>query len=297
MKGIAHFTSQKALNNIKIAASFTQSEESAARSLRSVFGAVHRRQNETSQRSKMYVQDLKYITTSSLNERSNISQNSIMTHSSPKCRSFSSDGDKGILDTSVSVSESNLKNSKFSADESTPSIPVVPRSKKISSIIRDGVVLLNQTAATIQNNSQTTKSLFTSPEEKSEPNPKQLAEEHRIFETAQKCLEDLCTKDPTFPLMAGEEPILLLGVRVTPSFTHADLFWSLPYGVLSTKELNERQREFLNEKMSERVNGAPGRMLLHRINSALSSYYPPKIRFKEAPPLLVHQMLYDLGED
>jgi hypothetical protein len=177
------------------------------------------------------------------------------------------------------------------------SILVAPRSKKLASIIRDGAILLNQTSTSIQSNKRTSKSLFTSSEEKFEPDAKQLAEEHRIFTTAHKCLEDLCTKDPTFPLMAGDEPILLLGVRVNKSFTHADLFWSLPYIVLSTDTLNDRQREFLNEKMSERVRGEPGRILLQRINAVLSSYYPPKIRFKEAPPFLVEQVLYDLEEE
>ena len=247
-------------------------------------------QNAPFRMNKIYLQDLQRITTSSLRQGSELWLLKAKARSWPEYRSFNTGGDKGM------VHESDF----LSTDEDTalsPSIPVVPRSKKLSSIIRDGVVILNQTASTIQSNAQTTKSLFTSPEEKSEPNPKQLAEEHRIFETAQKCLEDLCTRDPTFPLMAGEEPILLLGVHVKPSFTHADLYWSLPFGVLSTKELNDKQREFLKVKMSERVDGAPGRMLLRQINSVLSNYYPPKIRLKEAPPLLVHQLLHDLGKN
>ena len=95
--------------------------------------------------------------------------------------------------------------------------------------------------------------------------------------------------------MAGDEPILLLGVRVNSSFTHADLYWSLPYTVLSTKELNDSQLDFLKNKMRERVNGEAGRTLLHRMNCALSNYYPPKIRFKEAPPVLLYRVLHDLG--
>lgn len=173
----------------------------------------------------------------------------------------------------------------------------VLRNKKLGAIIREGVVILNQTATFIQNNVQTTKSVFSSPDEGSKPDAKQLAEEHRIFSTAQKCLEDLCTRDASFPLMAGGEPIMLLGVSVKPSFSHADLFWALPYVVLSSPELNEKQRDFLKEKMEERIQGAPGRILMQRINAVLSSYYPPKIRFKAAPPLLVHQVMYDLDHD
>jgi hypothetical protein len=180
---------------------------------------------------------------------------------------------------------------------SAPHRFTVLRNKKLADIIREGVVALNQTAAFIQNNVQTTKSVFSPPEEDSKPDVKQLAEEHRIFATSQNCLEDMCRKDPSFPLIAGGEPIMLLGVRVKPSFSHADLYWSLPYVVLSSPELNEKQREFLKGKMEERVQGAPGRMLLRNINAVLSSYYPPKIRFKEAPPLLVYQVMQDLEED
>jgi hypothetical protein len=196
------------------------------------------------------------------------------------------------------ISDRSAKSSIRIDANSSPSIQSIPtRSKKLASIIRDGAVLLNQTSSTIQNNTETNKSIFSVPEVHSEPDARQLAEEHRIFVTAQKCLDDLCTKDPSFPLMAGDEPILILGVRVKPSFTHADLYWSLPYCVLTAKELNERQREFLTEKMTERLNGAPGGMLLQRINTVLSSYYPPKIRYKVAPPLLVHQLIYDFEEE
>ena len=210
----------------------------------------------------------------------------------PRCNCFSTSSDN------FTGPDSDNKESRLSVDDSdtsATSIPIVPRSSRLSSIIRDGVTLLNQSAATIQSNTQTKKSLFTSPEEKLESNPKLLAEEHRIFETAKNCLEDLCTKDSSFPLMAGDEPILLLGVRVNSSFTHADLYWSLPYTVLSTKELNDSQLDFLKNKMRERVNGEAGRTLLHRMNCALSNYYPPKIRFKEAPPVLLYRVLHDLG--
>jgi hypothetical protein len=171
-----------------------------------------------------------------------------------------------------------------------------PRNKKLADIIREGVVALNQIATYIQNNVQTTKSVFSPPEEDSQPRAKQIAEEHRIFSTAQSCLEAMCRKDASFPLMAGGESIMLLGVRVKPSFSHADLYWSLPYVVLSSPELNEKQREFLKGKMEERVQGAPGRMLIRNINAVLSSYYPPKIRFKEAPPLLVYQVMKELED-
>lgn len=172
-----------------------------------------------------------------------------------------------------------------------------PRNKKLAAVIREGIACLNQSAAAIQNNAHTAKSIFTRPEEDIGPDARQLSEEHRIFMTAQECLEDMCTRDTSFPLMAADDPILLLGVKVKPSYSHADIYWSLPYRVLAAPELNEAQKEFLRNKMEERLLGAPGRMLIRRVNAVLSSYYPPKLRFKAAPPLLIHQVLYDLEED
>lgn len=178
----------------------------------------------------------------------------------------------------------------------TSMTPAPPRNKKLAAVIREGIACLNQSAAAIQNNAHTAKAIFSAAEDHQAPDARQLSEEHRIFMTAQECLEDLCTRDPSFPLMAADEPILLLGVKVKPSYSHADIYWSLPYRVLSTPELNDREREILNDKMNERLLGAPGRMLIRRVNAVLSSYYPPKLRFKAAPPLLIHQVMYDLEE-
>jgi hypothetical protein len=181
----------------------------------------------------------------------------------------------------------------------TATEPAPPaRNKKLAAVIREGIVCLNQSAAAIQNNAHTAKSIFVLPSDVQRgPDARQLSEEHRIFMTAQECLEDLCTRDPSFPLMAADEPVLLLGVQVKPSYSHADIYWALPYRVLAAPELNEKQKDFLRDKMEERLQGAPGKILIRRINAVLSSYYPPKLRFKAAPPLLIHQVLYDLEED
>lgn len=208
-----------------------------------------------------------------------------------------------VLSTHISTRRS-LFSSNVTDDTSTNCIgdsrntkPAALRNKKLAGVIREGIANLNQSAAAILNNTHTAKSIFTSPEEIHGPDARQLSEEHRIFTIAQECLEDMCTKNPSFGLMAGEEPILLLGIKVKPSYSHADIYWSLPYRLLTSPQLNEQQKEFLKEKMDERLQGASGRALRCRINAVLSSYYPPKIRFKAAPPLLVHQVVHDLDEE
>jgi hypothetical protein len=201
-----------------------------------------------------------------------------------------------LSSSSVGTAATSETNSPAGSDVGSTTAPS-HRNKKLAAVIREGIAYLNQSAAAIQNNVHTAKNIFASPGEQHGPDAKQLSEENRIFTTAQECLEDMCTRDPFFPLMAADEPILLLGVKVKPSYSHADIYWSLPYRVLAAPELNEQQRKFLTEKMDERLQGAAGRTLIRRINGVLSSYYPPKIRFKAAPPLLIHQLMHDLEEE
>jgi len=129
------------------------------------------------------------------------------------------------------------------------------------------------------------------------PDARQLSEQHRIFQVAKDCLDDMCVHDPTFELMAANEPILLLGVEVNAAYTFADIYWAMPYAVLSTNELNDKQKEFLQSKMDERLQGTAGRKLIGRINTVLRGYYPPKIRFKAAPPALIYHLLNEFEEE
>jgi len=167
------------------------------------------------------------------------------------------------------------------------------RNKRLLSAAREGIAHLNRAAALIQSDRHTSKNIFVTPEEEQGPDKRQLAEQHKIFTTTQDCLEALCTKDMSFPLMAGDEPILLVGCSVNSALTYADVYWCLPPSVLTAPDLNERQVQFIHEEMHERIQGAPGRQLAHCVTMALSYYYPPKVRFKAAPDLIVNKVIQE----
>jgi hypothetical protein len=170
---------------------------------------------------------------------------------------------------------------------------VVSKNKKLAHVIREGILLLNQSALDIQNNPHTRKKLFLTEEERAEleePDARQLAEQHRILTTAEEVLEDLWSKGDTSLTITGE-PIVLLGVDVRPSLRHADLYWCLPFEVLLTPKLTNRQKHVIHTEMEERLDGPPGRQLTRGIYAVLSGYYAPKIRFKPAPPLMIHQAI------
>jgi hypothetical protein len=188
--------------------------------------------------------------------------------------------------------------SHVSLKKGTPSTNLPPpRNKKLAAVIREGIASLNQSATAIQNNAHTSKSIFSAPEGDEGADPRVLAEEHRLFTTAQECLDDICLRDPDFPLMAAEEPIMLIGVQVKASMSHADIYWALPYRILSSRQITAAQKDILRDEMEQRVLGGPGRLLIRRVNAVLSSYFPPKLRFKAAPPLLIHDVLLDLERD
>jgi hypothetical protein len=213
-----------------------------------------------------------------------------LTSSSPRGDSFlilSQQRSTPILSTVRLLSAGSFIDSSGSGaqsrDESvqtdTPSTnPLPPRNKKLAAVIREGIASLNHSATAIQNNAHTSKSIFSAPEEEGAADPRVLAEEHRIFTTAQECLDDICLRDPDFALMAAEEPIMLIGVQVKASMSHADIYWALPYRILSSRQITAAQKEILRDEMEQRVLGAPGRLLIRRINAVLSSYFPPKLR-------------------
>lgn len=176
-----------------------------------------------------------------------------------------------------------------------PDQRVAVRNKKITSVIREGLASLNQSSLAIQNNPVTKKGIIQPKTDEDESNPKKDAEEYRIYHVAQECLEEMCMKDPYCPLVGSDgEPIVLVGVQVKPSFSFADIFWTLPYSVMSAPELHEREVEYLHNVMEQRLAGPAGSEFKRRIGAKLSFYYAPKIRFKVAPPALRHLMVKEM---
>lgn len=181
------------------------------------------------------------------------------------------------------------------ANDVSPDQRVYVRNKKLASIIREGFAELNQSSLAIQNNPITKKGIYQPKMNEDDSNPKRDAEEYRIYTVAQECLEDMCTKDPYCPLVGTDgEPIVLVGVQVKPSFSFADIFWTLPYSVLSAPELREQDIEYLHEVMEHRLEGPVGSDFKRRIGAKLSHYYAPKIRFKVAPPALRQLMMKEM---
>ena len=170
------------------------------------------------------------------------------------------------------------------------------RNKRLLHIARAGMVHLNRAALYIRKDPKTSKGIEALSEQGMAPNKEQLSEEHRIFAMTQECLERMCIKDPGFPLMAGGEPILLVGCQVNVARTDAIIYWCLPESVLTARDLNYLQRSYIQEEMRNRLEGPPGRMLSHMVTQRLSHYFPPKVRFKEAPLEIVEEVVREYEE-
>ena len=167
------------------------------------------------------------------------------------------------------------------------------RNRRLLKIARTGMAHLDRSAVYIQKQPKTSRELATLSEEGIAPDRAQMAEEYRIFTTTQECLEILCTKDRNFPLMAGEEPILLVGCTVNASLTYADIYWCLPESVWTAPDLTEHQRHYIQEEMRARLAGEPGRLLAHSVTQRLAFYYAPKVRFKEAPREIIDSVVQE----
>ncbi|GKZ00142.1 hypothetical protein MPSEU_000967500 [Mayamaea pseudoterrestris] len=176
------------------------------------------------------------------------------------------------------------------------------RNKKLASVIREGLGLLNETALTIQNSSHTRRPLFPttvvsskSPQQTAAlpSSDKARAEEHRIFTTAQECLESLATKHSIFTLKG--EPISLLACRVKPSIQVATLFWTLPLSILVEDKLTNYQKEQLLEGVQKKwLNDSSAESLLQKcVHGKLSSYFPPKLRLEPAPEDMLEEYLQE----
>lgn len=171
------------------------------------------------------------------------------------------------------------------------------RNKRLLRIARAGFVHLDRAAVYIQSNPQASKDLKAISEEQQGPDKAQLMEERRIFSTTQACLEAFCVKDPSFPLMAGDEPILIVGCRVNPALTFADVYWCLPESVLTAPDLHPRQLQYIQDEMRERIAGDAGRRVAHCVATKLAFCFAPKVRFHEAPPELVDRIVHEYEED
>jgi hypothetical protein len=159
-----------------------------------------------------------------------------------------------------------------------------PRNKTLESVIREGLAFLNQTVQQIQANKNTSKPLLQ-PEDMG-PSDKQMAEQHRILSTATLCLDEMSLKDPC--LCIHGEPITLIRVEVNTNSRLATVYWGLPYTLMLEDRLSSQDKRILTTKMNEIVLEHGGK-LQRRVHGKLSSYYPPKLKFKPAPAEIIDQ--------
>lgn len=165
------------------------------------------------------------------------------------------------------------------------------RNKALAEVIRQGLPLLNQTALDIQNAKESSRPLFVDPTDRG-PSERQLAEGHRLYTTANECLEELSRKDPR--LLIGGEPIWILNVDVEASLRKANVYWTLPLGLLVI--LSERQQTELMLKAEEALQPALTR-LQQQIHARLRGYYAPKVHFQAANEGMVQQAVAEMVDE
>lgn len=135
---------------------------------------------------------------------------------------------------------------------------------------------------------------------------RKLSEERRLFTVAQERLEEMVlTKSGTIPSISSltihGEPIFLLGVRMKSiSARYADLYWTIPSQLLFDTKLSLEEKIKIQNALAKKMETSPELVgvWFKRIYSTLSSYYPPKLRLKQAKPEMIQEVIsyYD-GDD
>ena len=162
----------------------------------------------------------------------------------------------------------------------------------LQAVIDQGLGHLKTTSTIIQSKKESKKPLFHKAAiEEQGPTKKQLVEANRVLSVATRCLEEMHKKKKTHNMLSiGGHSILLLHVQVNTNLREATVYWALPFEILL--EADEQTRLALTEKMQEKLTqGGGGKFLQYEVHRALSSYYPPKLKFKPANDVLLQQML------
>ncbi|CAB9526769.1 expressed unknown protein [Seminavis robusta] len=167
-----------------------------------------------------------------------------------------------------------------------------PNNIALQSVINSGLEHLKATSTLISHKKETKKSLFSKAAmgEDTGPTKQQLAEANRILSVATRCLEDLEIRKRKNALSIGGNSILLLHAEVNANLREATLHWALPFEILM--EADEATRKELTERMQYRIEHERGGSFLQgHVHRILSSYYPPKLKFKPASDVLLAEML------
>jgi hypothetical protein len=198
----------------------------------------------------------------------------------------------GIIHTArrFATASSSPSSSSDNVDAETPRTEYHRPNKALSSIIREGYTHLNEAASFIQNSKYAQRPLmYKAPNADMTgeqgvlgppPTDSQLLESARMWRVANECLQEMSRKDST--LCIGGEPIVLLNVHIKPSLRSAHVIWTLPQSVMWNRELTFVQKEWLQFRMQQVIEGGGGAKLQRRVSAVLRKYHPPLLHFKAA---------------
>ena len=177
----------------------------------------------------------------------------------------------------------NLDNEKGESTKKNPAL---------ESVIASGMSGLKATSTLISNHKETKKNLFLKGalDEDTGPTKQQLAEANRVQRVATECLELFQKKGKTHPLSIGGHPLLILHVDVNANLREATIHWALPFEILM--EEDEETRRELSLQMQNRIDNGGGNYLQRQVHGILSSYYPPKLKFKPASDVVIQEMMF-----
>lgn len=158
--------------------------------------------------------------------------------------------------------------------------------------------------------------------------PRQLAEGQRILDVATDCLDRLAlryedrryggggrslsnsysnhpvnvennnnnTDDKTGLTVFGE-PLILLECVVDRNLKQAKIYWTLPYGILLDKRIDQPLYQQIAMKVQNRLvqkNNGGAKLLTTQVYTKLSHYYPPRIKFFPATDEMVERAIKDI---
>lgn len=202
-------------------------------------------------------------------------------------------GETHVVTGSSNSSLSSLKSANNEAEEKSIN-------HKLSTIIRAGIGSLQSSALAIHQNPRAQMPLFApSVNERSTTTPRQDYESKRLLAIANDCIDSSVLHAEDHPLLfATGDPILLVSCRVNEKCTHAVLYWSLPYSVLSQLD-SVKQQNILEKVMKERVETDTAiRKVQQRVQAAAGRL---KVRWELAAAAdvleLMHAMEGDSSED
>mmetsp|Transcript_49848 Transcript_49848/g.57539 ORF Transcript_49848/g.57539 Transcript_49848/m.57539 type:complete len:317 (+) Transcript_49848:67-1017(+) len=187
----------------------------------------------------------------------------------------------------------------------------------LASIISQGSKLLEQTAEDIQH--VTRKDTLSQPHKKpsyrnsdaAEIEPRQLAEGQRILDVALDCIDQLALQyeerggggrqpnsinnNNNNGLILFGEPIVLLECEVNRTMKQAKIYWTLPYGLLLDKRINQKlYQQIIVKIQAQLVDNGGAKLLTKLVHNQLSYYYPPRTKLFPATDDMVEKAIKEL---